>query len=165
MDLARMLLHWGILIIIFWFTEFNSQHYASMLTLNVTLKGIKIYLGYQHIIKSYSVFKFYWQITDINFIFISLSKLKTNNYFLNVTINILFNFLTIVNSNLIYWLDFQVFNKIILWFIYSINFWYKYFWLITVVDTKLWPPKVNHINWRWIYIHDQIILNSTHYNF
>ena len=99
------------------------------------------------------------------YIFISLSKLKTNNYFLNVTINIFFYFLSKVNSNFIYLLDFQVLNKIVFRFICSINFWYKYFWLITVVDTKLWSPKVDHINWRWIYIHDQIILNSTHYNF
>ena len=40
------------------FTEFNSQHYVSMLTLNVTLKRIKISLGYKPIIKLYSVFKF-----------------------------------------------------------------------------------------------------------
>ena len=36
---------------IFFITKFNSQHYVSMLTLNVTLKRIKISLGYQRIIK------------------------------------------------------------------------------------------------------------------
>ena len=149
---------------VFDFTEFNSKHYVSMLTLNVTLKGIKISLGYQRIIKLFSVFKIYGRSFTLLYIYL-LKQTKTNNYFLNVTINILLNFLTKFNSNFIYLLDFQVLNKIILWFIYSINFWYKYFWLITVVDTKLWPPKVNHMNWRWIYIRDQIILNSTHYKF
>ena len=51
---------------VFDFTDFNSQHYASMLTFNVTLKGIKISLGYQHIIKLYSAFKFYGRSLTIN---------------------------------------------------------------------------------------------------
>ena len=42
----------------FEFTEFYSQYYASMLTLNVTLKGIKFFLGYQRIIKLFSFLKF-----------------------------------------------------------------------------------------------------------
>ena len=66
---------------VFDFTEFNSQYYVSMLTLNVTLKEIKISLDYQRIIKLYSVFKFYGRSLTLFYI-ISLSKLKTNNYFL-----------------------------------------------------------------------------------
>ena len=52
------------------FTEFNSQQYASMLTLNVTMKGIKIYLGYQRIIKLFSVFKFYGRSLTLFYIYL-----------------------------------------------------------------------------------------------
>ena len=62
--------------IFFDFTEFNSQHYVSMLTLNVTLKEIKIYLGYQRIIKLFSVFKFYGR--SLTLLYIYLLK-QTNN--------------------------------------------------------------------------------------
>ena len=51
-------------------TEFNSQHYTSMLTLNVTLKGIEISLGYQHIIKLFSVFKFYGRSLTLFYIYL-----------------------------------------------------------------------------------------------
>ena len=54
---------------VFDFIEFNSQHYASMLTLNVTLKEIKIYLGYQRIIKLLSVFKFYGRSLTLFYIY------------------------------------------------------------------------------------------------
>ena len=52
------------------FTEFNSQHYASMLTLNVTLKGIKISLGNQHIIKLFSMLKFYGRSLTLLYIYL-----------------------------------------------------------------------------------------------
>ena len=55
----------------FYFTEFNSQYYVSMLKLNVTLKRIKISLSYQRIIKLFSVFKFYGRSLTFNYIFIS----------------------------------------------------------------------------------------------
>ena len=48
------------------FTEFNSQRCASMLTLIVTMKGIKTSLGYQRIIKLFSVFKFYGRSLTFN---------------------------------------------------------------------------------------------------
>ena len=54
----------------FYFTEFNSQHYASMLTLNVTLKRIEISLGYQRILKLLSVFKFYGRSLTLLYIYL-----------------------------------------------------------------------------------------------